>query len=73
MATKKNADPEPEAVEAPVPEPVADVTPEPIPVMAFPAWRYHTDFPQGRIVQSQAEADALGEGWVKSPADLPKE
>lgn len=36
----------------------------------FPAWRFHASLP-ARIVHSMQEADALGAGWVESPAQLP--
>lgn len=37
---------------------------------AYPAWRYHPDAP-GRIVQTPAEDEALGDGWVDSPLKFP--
>lgn len=37
---------------------------------AFPKWKYHAD--QGaRVVESKEAEEALGAGWVDSPADLP--
>lgn len=32
----------------------------------FPSWRYHRTLPPC-VVQSEAEAEQLGEGWADSP------
>lgn len=35
----------------------------------YPVWRFHkTKLPDGKIVYSEAEDEALGPGWVDSPA-----
>ena len=37
---------------------------------SFPKFVFHADEPAGRIVEDQNAVDALGPGWVESPADL---
>lgn len=39
----------------------------------WPRWRYHEEKkPEGKIVQSAEENEALGPGWVDTPADFAK-
>lgn len=38
----------------------------------FPIWQYHKEF-GGKIIRSSEEYDALGDGWVSSPADFEKD
>lgn len=35
----------------------------------FPKWKYHQDKPAVVVPHAEAE-EALGEGWVNTPADL---
>ena len=37
----------------------------------FPKWFYHQEqMPEGQIIHSQEQFDALGKGWVHSPAEF---
>lgn len=37
----------------------------------FPIWKYHKEkLPEGKIVRSAEEFEALGPGWVDSPAQF---
>lgn len=39
--------------------------------MSFPRWRYHKKLkPEGIIVQTLEQNEALGAGWVDSPAEF---
>jgi hypothetical protein len=38
----------------------------------FPSWRYHRNL-EAKIVQNEAEANALGDGWAMSPAHFESE
>ena len=39
----------------------------------YPIWRYHeSKLPEGKIVYSKEEDEALGSGWVHSTADFGK-
>lgn len=38
--------------------------------LVFPQWFYHASLPEGKIVYSQEQYDALGSGWVDTPAKL---
>jgi hypothetical protein len=44
------------------------ITIPPLPVVEFPKWQYHADGRQ-MLVHSQAEQDALGEGFDDLPQD----
>jgi len=42
--------------------------------MSWPSWRYHKEIkPEGKIVRSDAEFEALGPGWVDTPAKFESE
>lgn len=39
----------------------------------YPTWKYSKECPQGKLFETFEAAEAAGEDWYESPAEIPEE